>query len=310
MHDKAYTEHLVHGQHVTLHYLDWGGKGRPLILIHALGDSPFLFDGFADSLTSHFRVIAYSRRAHAGSICLDTAYDTRALVEDIKLMADSLRLDKVSLLGWSMGGNEITEFARQYPDRTDRLIYLEGGYDLSEPPFLEMIRQMPVQPFPDESDLKSVETYRNWYHGFWFPDVAWNRALEKNLHAMIQLRPDGSVMTLPDDKITQQMLQSAMSYRRQYEGLTAPALFLFTDTFFHIPEKEPLRTQFLALEQNLINPWREANKERIRREYPHAVITEIDRGSHVSLIFLSRDLIVTSIFNFMQPQTGKPAPDH
>ena len=62
-------------------------------------------------------------------------YDNPTLISDLKLLLDSLKIVKANLPGWSMGGNEITEFAIRYPERTNKLIYFESGYDLSEETF-------------------------------------------------------------------------------------------------------------------------------------------------------------------------------
>ena len=232
MNEETYTEHFIQGETVKLHYLDWGGPGEPLILIHGLGDSPFLFEELADNLKEHFRVIAYSKRGHCKSEISDSSYDNSTLVSDLKLLLDSLQIPKANLLGWSMGGNEITEFAIQYPDRTNKLIYFEAGYDLSEEPFKIILHTISKSAFADSSDLVSLDAYRKWYHGFWFPDVDWNSTLESNLHASIQINPDSSIRTIPNDETSRIILQSAMNYQRNYDKVNVPALVLYTNSFF------------------------------------------------------------------------------
>src|SRR5437899_2020931 len=39
-----------------LNYLDWGGTGPNLILIHGLGDNPHVFDDFIPALSGQFRI--------------------------------------------------------------------------------------------------------------------------------------------------------------------------------------------------------------------------------------------------------------
>src|SRR5260221_13239122 len=236
--EKTYTEHFIRGSHIKLHYLDWGGSGQPLILIHGLGDSPYVFEDLADSLKGHFRVVAYSRRGHCKSQTTDKSYDNSTLVSDLKLLIDSLQIPKANLLGWSMGGNEITEFAIQYPEQTNKLIYFESGYDLSEEPFREMLHTLPKSPFADSSDLSSVDAYRSWCHGFWFPDIDWNSTLESNLQGSIRINPDKSIRTLPDDEVSKITLQSAMTYHRKYDKVSAPALVLYTNSFFHASKND------------------------------------------------------------------------
>jgi len=298
--EKTYTEHFIHGSNIKLHYLDWGGSGEPLILIHGLGDSPFLFEELADTLKEHFSVIAYSKRAHCKSETSDSSYDNSTLVSDLKLLLDSLQIPKANLLGWSMGGNEITEFAIQYPERTNKLIYFEAGYDLSEEPFKVLLRTISKSAFADSSDLVSVDAYRKWYHGFWFPDVEWNSTLESNLQASIHINPDSSIRTIPNDEVSRATLQSAMSYHRNYDKVIAPALALYTNSFFLAAENDSATAVIYDnLEKEIINPWRQNNMNRIKNELKDVTIKVMSKGSHVSFIFESKDEIVNAINNFL-----------
>src|SRR5262245_3884193 len=68
---------------VRLNYLDWGGDGPPLVLVHGFGDSPHVFDDLAAQLRGDFRVIAYARRGHGQSDAPSGPYDIATLVEDL-----------------------------------------------------------------------------------------------------------------------------------------------------------------------------------------------------------------------------------
>jgi pimeloyl-ACP methyl ester carboxylesterase len=295
-----YSEGFIQNTEIRLHYLDWGGTGQPLILIHGLGDSPYLFDDLASSLKTHFRVIAYSRRGHCKSVATVPVYDNIALVSDIKLLLDSLKIDSANLLGWSMGGNEITEFAIRYPERANKLIYLEAGYDLSDEAFRKILTTIPKNPFPDSLDLKSLDAYRKWYHRFWFADIDWNSTLEANLKATTKISPNGTVSTIPSDSITTKVLESAMSYRRDYKNIQSPALAIFTKRFFVPPDKDDnIVSAYANMEKNIIDPWRLSNINQMKAEFRNVTIKEVSPGSHVSLIFLSKDSLVASINSFL-----------
>ena len=300
LNEKTCTEHFIHGSTVKLHYLDWGGSGQPLILIHGLGDSPYLFEDLANSLKKNFRVIAYSKRGHCKSQTTDSSYDNSTLVSDLKLLIDSLKIAKANLLGWSMGGNEITGFTIQYPGQTNKLIYFESGYDLSEEPFRKMLHSLPKSPFADSSDLSSVDAYRKWCQGFWFPDIDWNSTLESNLQASIVINPDKSIRTLPDDAVSKITFQSAMSYHRNYDKVSAPALVLYTNSFFLASQNDStLAMAYNNLEKEVISPWRNHSMNRVKTELKDATIKVMSKGSHVSFIFESKDEIVNAINNFL-----------
>jgi pimeloyl-ACP methyl ester carboxylesterase len=298
--NPIYKESFIHGNKVTLQYLDWGGPGQPLVLIHPLGDSPFLFEDIASSLHTKFRIIAYSRRGHCQSESSDSDYSISALVSDVKLLLDSLKIEKANLLGWSNGGNEITEFAIRYPERTNKLIYFESGYDLSDEAFKNIIKTLPVSPFADSLNLRSKDAYREWYHKFWFADIAWNPTLEANLKASTKVNPDGSVSTIPNDSISKLLLASTMSYHRNYRQIQAPALAIFTKRFFVPPVKdENIVSAYEEIEKNIITPWRLNSINKMKAEFKNITIKEMPLGSHVSFPFLNKESLIESIHSFL-----------
>lgn len=295
-----YQEGFIQGHGIKLQYLDWGGHGKPLILIPGLFDSPYLFEDMATALKTDFRIIAYSRRGHGKSEANNSDYSNSTLVSDLKLLLDSLEINKANLLGWSWAGNEITEFAIRYPERINKLIYFESGYDVSDEAFKKIIKSLPISPFPDSLSLRSLDTYREWYHKFWFADTDWNHALEANLIASSRVSPDGTVSTIPNDRISNLLLASGTSYHRDYKMIQSPALVIYTKQFFVPPVTDDhIVSVYQDREKNIINPWRLRSMNQIRTELKNVTIKEIPLGSHTSFIFLSRGPLVKLINNFL-----------
>jgi pimeloyl-ACP methyl ester carboxylesterase len=301
--EKKYEEGFVESNKVKIQYLDWGGDGEVLVLIPGLGDTPFLFENLARQLSPQFRVIGYSRRNHGKSEGKEDKYDNKTLVSDLKLLLDTLKIDKANLLGWSMGGNEITEFASLYPDRVDKLIYFESGYDLSDGGFEKLVSNIPKSYLPDSLEMKSLNNYRHWYHDFWFRDVEWNNALEANLLASIKTNTDGSIETIPNDKVFKTILKEAINCRRTYEKVKSPCLVIYAKPFFY-PANNNLTTIELydSIESNIVSPWRAANRKRIEKELQNKIIVEAPHGSHTSFLFSSNDFLVGTINKFLEAE--------
>jgi len=114
---------------VQLEVVDWGGQGPVLILLAGLGHTAHIFDGFAPRLTSRLHVMGITRRGIGVSSRPKKGYDSTTLVGDLVAVLDSLGLAKASFAGHSFAGSEISILAARFPDRVQRLIYLDSAFD-------------------------------------------------------------------------------------------------------------------------------------------------------------------------------------
>jgi pimeloyl-ACP methyl ester carboxylesterase len=154
---------------VRLHYLDWGGTGEVLLFLTALGGTAGDFQSLAIKFTDRFRVLGLTRRGQGQSDKPEAGYDTSTLVEDIKAFLDAMNIKRASLIGYSLAGNEETEFAAVYPQRVVRLVYLDAAYDLARNAELGRKAQLNLPPLPgaDKATLALIAR-SNEYH----PDYA------------------------------------------------------------------------------------------------------------------------------------------
>src|SRR5256885_16261570 len=61
------TRFVIVEKGVRLEVLDWGGSGRPLVLLAGGGDTAHIFDDFAPKLTPSFHVYGITRRGFGES---------------------------------------------------------------------------------------------------------------------------------------------------------------------------------------------------------------------------------------------------
>jgi pimeloyl-ACP methyl ester carboxylesterase len=150
---------------VRLHYLDWGGKGETLLFLTALGGTANDFQPLAVRFTDHFHVLGLTRRGQGQSAKPDAGYDTSQLVEDIRAFLDQTKIKRATLVGYSMAGNELTEFAVLYPRRVVKLVYLDAAYDLAENAELGRKAQLNLPPPPGaDSATLALIARSNEYH--------------------------------------------------------------------------------------------------------------------------------------------------
>src|SRR5258708_2682341 len=156
---------------IRLHYLDWGGLGPVLILIHGGLDNAHIFDDLAPAFTGHFRVIAYDLRGHGRSDAKGP-FDTTTRTADLGGLMDNLGIAKAHLAGWSLGGNDITAMAGIHPERVESIVYLEGAYDWAGPALADAFRSVPIDFLAPASALRSLDAYRAYQKTIWFPAVS------------------------------------------------------------------------------------------------------------------------------------------
>src|SRR2546423_813595 len=89
---------------LRFHYRDWGNEGaQPLVLLHGLSSHARSWDRFATAMQSDFRVLALDQRGHGETEWADDYYADR-MVEDVDAFITALGLERIALLGLSMGG--------------------------------------------------------------------------------------------------------------------------------------------------------------------------------------------------------------
>jgi pimeloyl-ACP methyl ester carboxylesterase len=114
---------------VQLEVLDWGGTGAPLIFLAGGGNTAHIYDGFAPRFTSRYRVFGITRRGFGASSHPASGYDTTTLARDILAVLDSLGLKRASFVGHSFAGTELSYLGAYFPERVERLLYLDAGFD-------------------------------------------------------------------------------------------------------------------------------------------------------------------------------------
>ncbi|WP_080240740.1 alpha/beta fold hydrolase [Spirosoma rigui] len=109
---KAGTD--TSGEDIKLFYTDQG-TGNPVVLIHGWPLSHEMWDYQLAELPKHnIRVIAYDRRGFGKSSQTWDGYDYDTLADDLKAVLDTLNLNNVTLVGFSMGGGEVARYMSRH----------------------------------------------------------------------------------------------------------------------------------------------------------------------------------------------------
>ena len=115
------------------------GNGRPLLVLNGFGATGSDWDPlFIHGLASYNELILLDNRGIGGSADDGRPFDIARLASDAAHVVEALGFERISILGWSMGGFIAQTLALQHPNRVNKLILLStdaGGSeaDLASP---------------------------------------------------------------------------------------------------------------------------------------------------------------------------------
>lgn len=122
-------DHYFKVSNAWLHYVDWGGTGRPIVLLHGLQDTARNWDHIASHLTSLGRVYALDARGHGDSEHVPGHYQFSEFVLDVKAFLEELDAEDAVLIGHSAGGKYAFSHAAHNPSRLAGLIIVDMDPD-------------------------------------------------------------------------------------------------------------------------------------------------------------------------------------
>jgi len=169
----AYQTKFVNGStNNKIEILDFGGTGQPMLFLTGMGNSAHIFVDFAPKFSDKFHVYAMSRRGYGASEQTANGYSTDTLAMDILAVTKALNLNKVILIGHSIAGDEISKFASSYPDKVEKVIYLDAAYDHKSiwPAIVQYMPAFPKLTAADTSSSDGLKAYYKKIAGITYPD--------------------------------------------------------------------------------------------------------------------------------------------
>ena len=129
---------------VKLHYLI-AGKGDPIVLLHGFAETSHMWLPLIAKLSDKHTVIAPDLRGFGNSAAPAEGYTKAAMARDVHALVQSLKLQRVRIVGHDIGLMVAYAYAAQYPAEVDRIVLMDA--------FL-----------PGVGDWKSVWLLRDLWH--------------------------------------------------------------------------------------------------------------------------------------------------
>jgi pimeloyl-ACP methyl ester carboxylesterase len=207
------TEAKGTGQHADINglhlYYEIHGSGRPLVLLHGGLGSGEMFGPVLPALVAGgHQVIAPDLQGHGRTADIDRPLDIRLLADDVAALIRHLDLEKVDVMGYSLGGGTALFTGVKYPELVDRLVlvsvYLRP--DAVDPALRAQMEQMGQLTADAAEGMKDTPMYQ--------------------LYQRVAPRPEDFGRLL--DKIGS-MMATPFDYTEDLRGIAVPTLLAAGD---------------------------------------------------------------------------------
>jgi pimeloyl-ACP methyl ester carboxylesterase len=109
----------------------WSEAGVPLVLLHGFGNDARVWDDFAPAVAPYYRTLAFDMPGHGDSDRdAELRYDHLAMAHSVAAALASLGIERLVLVGHSMGGRVAMRFAGLHPERLAGLVIVDAGPEL------------------------------------------------------------------------------------------------------------------------------------------------------------------------------------
>ena len=279
---------------VKLEVLDWGGVGRPIVLLPGFGYDAHVFDTFAPKLIAHHHVYGITRRGFGASSvppAEGNSYSADRLGDDVLRVIYQLRLDRPVLVGHAKAGEELSSIGSRHAEKVAGLVYLDAAYSYA---------------FYDAKhgdlllDTIELRNELNLYLQGGAPDLnQYFKDLQKDLprfeHDVEDFQAELALTPLPPRTTAPPPVQVALGAGEQkYTDIHAPALAIFADphNFGQLYADDPKTRQALILDDFARTS---AQADAFQAGVQGSHVVRIPNASH--MIFISNEADVLREMN-------------
>ena len=215
-----------------VHFLDWGGEGRPgILLIHGLSNTAWSWAPVARRLRAARTVVAMDLRGHGLSDAPTSGYDPVTFGADIAAAAEGSGLlaspgDRVVLAGHGFGAIVAAWSAAQLGDQCAGLVLVDGGWES-----IETASGMEVDEFLRNLDeppevMRSLVAFLEDRAGF--DPASWDADQERAARATVVETHAGKVVSAARPHALQASVRAMFGYEpvATQARVTAPIVAL------------------------------------------------------------------------------------
>jgi pimeloyl-ACP methyl ester carboxylesterase len=198
----------------TLAIDDGGRGGLPVVFLHSLAGNSSHWARQLEHLRSSRRALAPDLRGHGRSKALGSSdYSIAGMGDDVAAALDHLRIERLLLVGHSLGGGVALEYAGAHPDRVVALLLVDSIGDGTQIPAAET-----------KSFLAGLESnYESTIQGYWTSIAGPDSAVRQRLLNDLRATPRKAVVQLLRDVMKYDPHPALRRYQGPKQAIVTPA---------------------------------------------------------------------------------------
>ena len=273
------------GDGIEIQLALWEGKRENIFCVHGLTANSRCWDRIVSRLIPEFRVLAMDLRGRGLSDKPPKGYFIEQHVQDIYCLLEDQKLERVTLMGHSLGAYISLAFAARHPDRVKKLILMDAGGHLSQSRWDNV--HVAIKPSVDRLGLvfPSFEDYTALLKQAPFLQP-WTRFLDTYFRYEIE-EVDGGVRSRTLVEGIREEISNIRSFDAAslYPRISCPVLILrATDGI--LSRDDMVLTEDAA--------------ERMVREIVDAGCVDVTNSNHYSILFGANEVRNRAILNFLK----------
>jgi pimeloyl-ACP methyl ester carboxylesterase len=281
----------IERQTVKMAYMDVPSSkpnGKAVLLLHGKNFNGYYWKDVIAFLTDNgFRVIVPDQVGWGRSDKPDVHYSFHLLAANTKSLLDTLGIQKINVIGHSMGGMLATRFALMYPQTVEKLIY-ENPIGLEDYKTFVPYHSVDEQYNNElKANFESLKKYQQSYYPEWKPE--YDQYVTAQYEAL--QTPDFKTATWASALTYQMIYEQPVVY--EFKNVTIPTLIIVGQEDRTIVGKNLLSREVIAQHGNYpqLGKW-------LQRQIKNSKLEELKGVGHIPHI-QSLERFKTAVTNFL-----------
>jgi pimeloyl-ACP methyl ester carboxylesterase len=202
---------------------------------------------------------------------------------------DHLNVEKAILAGHSLAGVELTHFAARYPNRVEKLIYLDALDDRREESAI--MEQNPLRNIKIEREASAPHTFEE-YIAIVKRDVPsfaeiWSELWDEEFSHGVKVNEDGVYVDKMPASIENMMIKNLIKEyvpKRVEAKIPILSFYAWKKPKLSNVYSEEQKAAFDQFERNVAKPFFKSLISEFQNRFPHAKIVVIPDGHHYCFI--------------------------